>query len=110
VATWAVVLALAAGTGCDEDVTVAADAGQAADAARVAEGDAAAHGSRDGGGGDQPSDGEPAPPAIECFMGVPKSQDELLNQCWSDTITAIYKKPALPGGYQVGAALPAPPP
>ena len=46
------------------------------------------------------------PPVIECFMGTPRTHEELLNACWPETVTAISKKAALPGGYTVGAALP----
>jgi hypothetical protein len=49
------------------------------------------------------------PEVIDCFMGTPKTNDELLNQCWPEDVVTFVKKPALPGGYTVGMPLPPPP-
>jgi hypothetical protein len=60
---------------------------------------------------DASSDGPAAnqPPAVECFQGTPRTNDELLDACWPDTVTSFAKKANLPGGYLIGMPLPAPP-
>jgi hypothetical protein len=52
---------------------------------------------------------EAAAEVIDCFMGIPKTNDDFLNQCWPEEVATIVKKPALPGGYAIGMPLPPPP-
>jgi len=90
-----------AGPACTDEIP----AGSSADAG--ATGDAKA----DQGAGDGAVDvpvGASAP-VFDCFSGVPRTHEELLNACWPETVTAIERKVKLPPGYKSGAPLPTPP-
>jgi hypothetical protein len=92
-------LAALATVGCtDEKVPPPADAG--ADAKPAGDGGAG------DGSSDTPASGEQP---VDCFKGTPRTHEELLNQCWPETVASFPKTPNLPGGYQVGQPLPPPP-
>jgi hypothetical protein len=94
-------LALALPGACsDEAPTGVSDAATSTDA-RAGDSGAASDGSGDALGA--------SAPIIECFTGVPMTNDELLNACWPETVTAISRKMTLPPGYKLGAQLPPPP-
>jgi len=60
----------------------------------------------DGGGAASDAADSSAAVTIACFSGTPRTNEELLNACWPETVTAISKKAALPPGYAPGMTLP----
>jgi hypothetical protein len=101
---WLVVAVLAiAPLGCNDETVAPPPAIDAASDARVA---------GDGGASSDASSDVPASaePIVDCFKGTAKTNEELLNACWPETVTSFVKKPNLPGGYLVGMPLPPPPP
>jgi hypothetical protein len=105
--TLVLLLALSGPLGCSDEAPAGTTSGDASTS------DARAVGS-DAGAPDVTTDvaastsSEPAP--IECFAGMPRTQDEILNACWPATVAALRKTVVLPGGYKLGDPLPAPPP
>jgi hypothetical protein len=93
----AALLALAAG--CHDEPVAPSAALDAGTDAKIGE----------AGAKDAPGTEAAAAEVIDCFMGIPKTNDELLNQCWPEEVATIVKKPALPGGYAIGMPLPPPP-